>query len=541
MKKIKISYILENIQKDKKNQQIVTNFHWEKTNNPYITNIAYDSRKVSRGSIFFAIKGFHTDGHLYIEDAIKRGAVTIVHSKELSNYNPAVVYIRTENPRILLSVTSHIFYGRPSEKLTIIGVTGTDGKSSTVWFTHQLLSEIGQNSGFISTVHFLTGKKIVKNELRQSTPEAPEIHEMLYTMLKNGKRYAVIEATSHGLSDRTARLKDVDFDTAVLTNVTHEHLEFHGSIENYRNDKANLFRRAKDVGVINLDDANWRYFYDAFYSKKEIKPHTTNNGGCFLYSTEPLSWKTKNNPSGERAILPSIYANNIESDLHGTTFDLSYRNENIHLTQKVSIPLPGAFNVSNVLASLLAVIKTYRTTEKEIQHLISMLPKLKGVPGRMEHIRAGQPFNVIVDYAHTPESFKKVLPFFKQYTQGRLITVFGSAGERDIEKRPKQGKIAATYSDIVIVTDEDPRGEDRMKIINEIVSGAKGVKEAGEIITIPDRKEAIERAFQTAKPQDTVVLLGKGHEGSIIYDGYSTEWDEIGVARTKLEEMGYTK
>ncbi len=500
---------------------------------PVISSVIYDSRNASKNCIFFAIEGFHTDGHRYIEDAIKHGAIAIVHSKELSRYSSYVNYIQVKNPRKALSKIANQFYGKPSEKLTVIGVTGTDGKSSTVWFTYQMLSRIGINTGFMSTVNFLTDREVTKNNLRQSTPEAPEIQELLSQMVTNGKKYAIVEATSHGLSDKTLRLADVKFHTAVLTNVTHEHLEFHGTLEQYRSDKANLFRKALKTGIINLDDPNSNYFKNAFFNEHEQNTKRTEKGSereCFFYSTTPDNFDKSD-----------IYAYNIESDLKQTSFSLLYKNGEKKLERDITITLPGAFNVNNILAALLAAIKTCKLGQEQIERIISFLPEIKGVPGRMEHVSLGQPFDVIVDYAHTPESFNEVLPFFKKYTRGKLITLFGSAGERDTEKRPIQGKIAATYSDVIVITDEDPRAEESMKIINEIARGATNVREGINLILEPDRELAIKKAFSLAEPGDTVVLLGKGHENSIIYDGYSIYWNEKEFAEKALKEMGYGK
>ncbi len=529
MRKVRLSELIKSLGK----KQHIIKLALLGNPDPIISSVVYDSRNASKNCIFFAIEGLHTDGHRYIGEAIKHGAVAIVHSKELTRYSSYVNYIQVPNPREALSKIANQFYGKPSEKITVIGVTGTDGKSSTVWFIYQMLSHIGIKAGFMSTVNFLTDREVTKNNLRQSTPEAPEIQELLSMMVENGKEYAIVEATSHGLSNKTLRLADVKFNTAVLTNVTHEHLEFHGTLEQYRSDKANLFRRATETGIINLDDPNSKYFENAFlnehkpYDKRITKHHERR---CFFYATKPENFKNS-----------SVYAYNIQSNLKETRFSIVYTNGKKKLEREIKISLPGAFNVNNILASLLAAIKTCKLTTQEIEDILSFLPQIKGVPGRMEHITMGQPFDVIVDYAHTPESFSEVLPFIKKYTKGKLITLFGSAGERDVEKRPQQGKIAATYSDVIVITDEDPRAEDSMKIINEIAAGALSIKKNENLILEPNREAAIKKAFSIAEPGDTVVLLGKGHENSIIYDGYSIYWDEKEFAQKTLKEMGYGK
>ncbi len=232
---------------------------------PVITGLSYDSRDVEPGHIFFAFDGVHTDGHLYINNALDNGAAAVIHSRKLEEYKDSIVYILVDKTRPALSIIASAFY--PSRELCIIGVTGTDGKSTTVWFIHQLLTFFNKTSGFISTVNIASEKNINKNPYRQSTPEAREIHEFLKNLKDSNVEFAVLEATSHGLSEKTARLKNVNFNVGVLTNVTHEHLEFHGSLKQYRNDKANLFRwigkqsgNYANFGVVNKDDPNWGLF-----------------------------------------------------------------------------------------------------------------------------------------------------------------------------------------------------------------------------------------------------------------------------------------
>lgn len=476
------------------------------------TSLAYDSRDVKKKSAFFALKGIHTDGHNYIEKAIKSGATVIFHSDVLTQYNEDVLYVLVKNTQTALSSFSSAFWGFPSKEIKIVGVTGTDGKSSTVSFIHQLLTLEDEQSGFLSTVSFQKGDVPEKNNFRQSTPNAPEIHQALREMIENGKEYAIIEATSHGLSEKTSRLADVEFDAAVYTNLSHEHLEFHGTLEQYRSDKANLFRNiargAEDsFGVVNLDSEHADYFIEA---------------------------------AGEKAIF-TYGINNLEADLTITEYNL--KSDGIDFTLKepqahrpASINLPGSFNMENILASLLVVSELI---DEDVMDLAEHLPKIKAVEGRMAVIDEKQPFSVIVDYAHSPGSFEKVFPIFKEGLKGRLISVFGSAGERDIDKRPIQGEIASRFSDIVILSDEDPREEDSMTILEDIASGIKDKKRDESLFLIPDRKEAIRKALNLAKKDDLVVTLGKGHEGSIIYKDGSIEWNESEVVRELLKGMKY--
>lgn len=496
--------------KNKRLSELLRNINIVKLTGPTdcpVTSLAYDSREVIEGTMFFALKGIHTDGHKYIGKAIASGATAIVHSDDPDHFDDSVSYIKVEDCRKAMSPCSSAFYDHPSKELKVVGVTGTDGKSSTVSMIHQLLELSGKKSGFFSTVNYKTGNKIVKSAIRQSTPEAPTIHRLLREMVDHGKEYAVIESTSHGLSHRTSRLADVDFNGAVFTNVTHEHLEFHGSLEQYRNDKANLFRMATDFAVINLDDENYKIFEDA--SEAPFK---------LFYSTKRRE--------------ADYYAAEAHPDSRGTDFTVD-RDGKKHA---VRLNIPGLINIENILAALAAV---EQLSDLEWNTLLTFVPKLKSVKGRMARIEGSQPFDVYVDYAHTPGSYKKVFPLFRQSAGKRLITLFGSAGERDTEKRAVQGEIADSFSDIIILADEDPRLEDSMAIIRDICSGIKKKTEGIDLFLIPDRKKAIAKALDLAEDGDMVITLGKGHESSIEYADGHHPWDEISVVEELLKDRGF--
>ena len=493
--------------------------------NPKITSIAYDSREIEPGGIFFALDGSHTDGHRFIEDAADRGAAAVVHSRPLDVRRPGIVYLRVQNTRTALSPLSAEFWGRPSGELSVIGVTGTDGKSTTVGLIHQLLQLTGCSSGSVSTVGFNMGEGMQVNPRRQSTPEAPEIHALLRTMLDAGMHYAVLEATSHALSPRNSRLADVDFDAAVFTNVTSEHLDFHGDLETYRADKARLFEAAAasnkpdTFGVVNADDPHAEMFIAAAGEKP-----------VFTYS---LSRPDADLRASDCAFEPS-----------GTSFTLITPSG----SREVFIGLPGLYNVENTLAALCTAAEIQNEDPLEFADLC---PKLRGIKGRMEPIVGDMPFNVMVDYAHSPGSFAKILPFLKGFAEssksnksagGRLIAVFGSAGERDIDKRSEQGRLASLHADIVILTEEDPRGEDSMKILEDIAAGAegsRGMRRGETLFLIPDRRDAILKALAEARPGDTAAFLGKGHESSIIRADGPHRWDEAEECRLALRELGY--
>jgi UDP-N-acetylmuramoyl-L-alanyl-D-glutamate--2,6-diaminopimelate ligase len=408
----------------------------------------------------------------------------------------------------------------------VTGVTGTEGKSTCVYLIWQLLRLAGKKAGFFSTVQYSDGGGVQWNKEHQTTPEAPEVQRMLWKMAENGCEYAVAESSSHGLSPRTNRLGDVEFDAALFTNVTHEHLEFHGTWEQYRDDKANLFR-ALDRGrpkfpaspvpfaVINADDPSADFFSNATRRKT-------------------LSFSVK----GKDADLS---VKKIDSDAHGSQYNALIAAEKACIDIRDN--LPGAFNVGNVLASLLVVSGLTGIPVRELAPLCS---KLLPVRGRMTAVDKGQNFEALVDYAHTPSSFQTIFPPLRERLDrsgGKIISLFGSAGERDTQKRAEQGKIASRYSDIIILADEDPRGEVPIDILYEIARGVYAenpalFKQDENLFLIPDRAKAIRKAFSLAREDDLVLLLGKGHENTIIYKDRVMPYDEIGEAEKALEELG---
>jgi len=478
-----------------------------------ISSIAFHSNHTEPGALFFALSGAHVDGHRYIDSAIDRGSQAIMHSKALAGYQPGITYIRMNNTRRALSRVSAAFYRHPSKELTAIGVTGTDGKSTTVSLIKQLLEHACVSTGIISTTTFEIGGEERMNYLRQSTPEAPYIHAMLREMVNKNQSHVVIEATSHGLSPINCRLADVEFDVAVFTNLSSEHLEFHGSIENYREDKMRLFRMMAEsenpgaFGVVNADDEAGEHFVRAA-GKRRVLRYSIRNKEADIFATE-------------LRIKPD-----------GTEFLLHTSGQ----TTRCGIKLPGLYNVENALAALSATAELQKISAHE---LASKLPELRGIKGRMEIIRGNMDFHVLVDYAHSPGSFEKILPFLKTLCTGRLILIFGSGGERDMEKRPRQGAIAAKYADIVFLSDEDPRGENPEKILEDIAKGATAMRQGENLFLIPDRGQAIFQALKLARRGDLVAALGKGHENSIIYANHVLPWDEAEACREALCSLGF--
>lgn len=552
-------------------------------NNIPVSNLVFDSRQVTKDSLYFALPGTHIDGNVFIPDAIAKGANVIIFqgnldsnlsekiAKEIvkrtmdnavSDEQPkfAPVLIKVPDARFSMAPVSDTFYDSPSKKLIVIGVTGTEGKSSTVSFIWQLLRACGHKAGFISTVEYSFGGEAVPNPQHQTTPEAPIIQHHLNEMLENGCTYAVVESSSHGLSEKLNRCGNILFDCGVFMNVTLEHLEFHKNFETYRNDKANLFRaldkhnhikiidgkekKINSIGIVNLEDPSAEYFINS----------TKHN--VYGFTTEGKAGKAAAENGSNAVPLPPIPDNlrymtgkNIASATYGISFDVSadgkdsiysenydpvLPRETTHFSVKAS--LPGAFNTYNLMASIIAVSSVTGLSFEEVASKISELVPIKG---RMTVIDEGQPFELIIDYAHTPSSFETIFPPIRRRCSGRMFVVFGSGGERDLTKRPLQGQIAAKFCDVVILADEDPRGEAPVTLLKDIAVGAEkeGKIMDENLFIIHDRPQAIRETFKMAKKGDIVLLLGKSHENSIIYKDYTMPYDEISEAKKALKEI----
>ena len=532
-----------------------------------IENLVFDSREVTKNTLFFALPGTHIDGNNFIAQAIAKGANAVVFQGKLtaiqkedvakaiiqrtldnaiSDDQPkfAPVLINVPDARFSMAPVSATFYDNPSERLVVIGVTGTEGKSSTVSFIWQLLRALGHKAGFISTVEYSFGGEAVPNPQHQTTPEATIIQHHLNQMLENGCKFAVVETSSHGLSPKLNRTGNILFDCGVFMNVTLEHLEFHKTFEQYRDDKANLFRKLGDslhvktiggektkitpVGIVNLEDPSAEYFVKATNQK------------VFGYTT--LGKAGRNAEDGHKIELPAIpagleymTAESIVSDSQGLNFSVKAPDGSAF---DVKSKLPGAFNAYNLMASVIAVSRMTGLSYKDVA---AKIPELTPIKGRMTVINQGQPFELIIDYAHTPSSFETIFPPVRKRCKGKMICVFGSGGERDLTKRPLQGAIAAKFCDTVILADEDPRGEDPVELLKMIAVGAeKEGKVMGKNLFIThERPKAIRQAFSMAEKNDIVLLLGKSHENSIIYKDGAMPYDEITEAKKALSEMNY--
>lgn len=491
-----------------------------------INGLFFDSRAVKPGSLFFALPGTHTTGNRFIASAIKNGASAVVFEGEITEEekdaiqkvegHEKVVFIHVESSRFAMSPMSACFYDYPSKKLCVYGVTGTEGKSSTVAFIWQLLRLAGYKAGFISTVEYSLGGEAVANPEHQTTPEATIVQRELYEMVCNGCTHAVVESSSHGLSPRTNRLGDVLFDCGAFMNVTLEHLEFHGTYEQYRDDKANLFRALDKHDHVKVIDGKELKITPAAVANCEDKAYGF-FAGCTKVPVTPFTIK--------------------DADVVSTKNDISFLMKTASGEEiRVHAPVPGAFNAYNIMAAIHCVSLT---TGKSPRELASLCASLKTVKGRMTVVDRGQDFEVIVDYAHTPSSFETIFPPIRNRCSGKMICVFGSGGERDVTKRPLQGAIAARFCDIVILANEDPRGEDEMALLMDIAKGSleQGKVEGKDLFLIPDRPTAIRKAFALAGKNDIVLLLGKSHENSIIFKDHVMPYDEIQTAQDLLDEL----
>ena len=483
-----------------------------------IAALAYDSRNVVQNSLFIAVPGTHTDGRRYLQDAAQRGAIVALgepllpDTQSLPSLLP-IPYIEVPDVRIALANLSCAFYDYPAQRLCTIGVTGTDGKTTTSNLISTLLDTAGRRNGLMTTANFKMAGHEWENATRQSTLEALEIQQFLRRFLDGGATHAVIEATSHGLA--LNRVHGCNFDIGVVTNITHEHLDFHKTLDAYRRAKARLFEmldpdRDKGLGIrpvaiLNHDDVSYEI----------LKP----------YCRVPILDYGVDTPAAVQAV-------DIEMHAHSTRFRVVLPDRE----GRIETQLIGRFNISNCLAAI-AVAYSLGINMPDIER---GLADVTGVTGRMERIDEGQPFAVIVDYAHTPDSLEKVINTLRPLTVGKLIAVFGSAGERDLQKRPVMGRIAAEKTDFFVITDEDPREEDRESILCDIANGARdaGKQQGKDFLCIADRGTAIAAAFAHARAGDTVLLAGKGHEQSIIMGREKVPWDDRRVAREKLRQSG---
>lgn len=476
-----------------------------------ITGIALDSREVRPGNIFVALTGGNTDGHYYIPSAIKNGAVAVVGTEPLEGLE--VPYFQVEDSRLVLAHLAASFYQYPARAMTVIGVTGTDGKTTTTNLIYQILLEAGFRAGVISTVNAMIGDDKIDTGLHVTTPEAPEVQYYLNRMRNAGLTHVVLESTSHGLAQH--RVSACEFDIGVVTNITHEHLDYHGSYEAYREAKARLFMELANthkkergnprLAILNKDDQSYDYL-KSVVGVSQIAYSL--DSGVDLWA-EDVSFT----PSGVQFVAVG----------KGFRFP-------------VQSSMMGLFNISNMLAALGATVVGLNIDPQIARRGIA---RLRGIPGRMEPISLGQDFTAIVDFAHTPNALYRALETARQLTRGRVFVIFGSAGLRDRQKRRMMAKVSMEMADLTFLTAEDPRTESLDDILAEMSDEASrnGGKEGGNYWRVPDRREAIRRAVKMAQPGDVVISCGKGHEQSMCFGETEYPWDDRTAMRAALAEL----
>jgi len=467
-----------------------------------INGIASDSREVKTNFAFISINGLKVDGHNFINDAISRGAVAIIVEKDVEVLGDITI-IRVSDTKKILSTVADTFYNCPSNRMKIIGVTGTNGKTTTTYFIDQILRKAGHKIGIIGTISYRIGERIIPAV--NTTPDPLQLRILLSQMLEAGIKTVIMEVSSHAIAQR--RIAGIEFDTCIFTNLTPEHLDYHETFEKYQDTKLQLFeqmgknskKNTVKKAVINIDNSISKRFIDVCHV--DIITYGLNTN-AFVYATD------------------------IRSTLSGSCFKLHISTDK---SIEVKINLAGRYNIYNALAGISAVL-AFGLSLSEIK---SGLESLKSVPGRFEKIIANADFHIIVDYAHTPDGMKQVLSTARALTNNKIITVFGCGGDRDRLKRPQMGSIASELSDYTIITSDNPRTEEPMKIIEEIIQGIKDTSSSA-IEIIPDRKSAIKRAIKLAKKNEMVMILGKGHETYQVLKDTVVPFDDREVAKKYL-------
>ncbi len=490
-----------------------------------IRGITHDSREVRPGTLFVAVPGIHVDGHEFIEAAVAAGAAAAL--VEIPIAGLALPQLIVADTRAALATAAAWWYGDPSRDLAVVGITGTDGKTTTSFLAVAALEAAGIRTGMTGTAATRIGGVQVANLEHATTPEAPALQHHLSAMVRAGDQAAVVETTSHGLA--LHRVDEIRYDVAILTNLTHEHLELHGTFEAYRDAKLRLFELLAQRGGNPLRQAATPLGWPAIGIVNADDP----SAGSFIGVTQE---------AGARVLT---YGTDPAADVRATRIEEDRRRLRVAYeapsgAATLELQLVGRFNVHNALA----VVALGEAVGLDPAVVREGLASLTVVPGRMERVDLGQPFGVIVDYAHSPASLRIVLDLLAPLAAsggGGVIALFGSAGERDTLKRPAMGRIAGERARIVVVTDEDPRGEDSATINDAIARGAEGVgkRRDHDLLVIADRRAAIDAAFERARPGDIVLLAGKGHERSIIGPDGPTPWDERAEAESALHRAGF--
>jgi len=457
-----------------------------------VTALAYDDARVGPGTVFFCVPGFTRDGHDFAPSAVQRGAVALVVARPLGLGVPEVV---VPDVRAAMAAAAARFHGDPTARLPVVGITGTNGKTTTAFLVRGLLEAVGRPCGLLGTVTSVVGGE--ERPVVRTTPEAIELQALFAAMLERGDRACAMEVSSHALELR--RVDGVRFAVALFTNLSQDHLDFHPDMEAYFQAKRRLLQADPGVRIVNLDDPHGRRLAEEFPDAITV---------------------------GVASPDAAVRALDVTGDPAGSDFVLTADGE----SHPVRLPLPGRFNVANALGAWAAA----RALGEDPAALAAALAQAPRVPGRLEPVDAGQPFTVLVDYAHKPDALASVLAAARESAPGRVLVVFGAGGDRDRGKRPLMGEIAARLADVALVTSDNPRSEDPEAILDEIVAGAPGAGLEREV----DRRAAIERALALAEAGDVVVIAGKGHEREQELAGGRREpFDDVAVAREALARL----
>src|SRR6184192_1740448 len=465
-----------------------------------VENIAYDSRRVQRHTMFVALRGEKTDGHQFIGHAIDKGASVIVADREQKD--PRVTCLIVENTRTALADFSATFYGHPARKLKLAAVTGTNGKTTTTFLIKHICESGGLRCGLIGTVRYEIGERLLP--AIRTTPESLDLQELLAQIAGAGCKAAAMEVSSHALAQN--RTRALEWNVAVFTNLTQDHLDFHGTMENYFDAKLKLFRgladqkrKRKPVAIVNIDDRYGQQLLDKIDKRVAVVTYGM----------------------GTRA---NFRASNYRAEFSGTYYQLDAHGK----SYLVRLPLIGRFNVTNSLAALAAA----DALGINLRNAVFSLAKSPQVPGRLELVPAKRQFQVFVDYAHTPDALGNVLKTLRELEPQRLVVVFGCGGDRDRQKRPLMGEMVDQHADYAIITSDNPRKEDPGAIIAEIEKGYRST----HYEKIVDRMAAISRAIALARPRDIVLIAGKGHENYQVFADHTVPFDDIQVARRAIED-----
>ncbi len=466
-----------------------------------VEGIAYDSRRVQRNTLFVALPGEKSDGHDFIDQAVEKGASVIVSEREISS--PRATCVLVDKTRPVLADLSATFFGNPSRKLKMAAVTGTNGKTTTSFLIKHICERAGLRCGLIGTVRYEIGERILPAV--RTTPEALDVQELLAQIVNAGCRATAMEVSSHALAQE--RTRGIEWDVAVFTNLTQDHLDFHGTMENYFEAKAKLFeslvqqeRKKHATAVINIDDRYGQKLIDRLGSRCPV----------ITYGM---------------SLRADFRGSNHRTETAGTSYQLDAKGR----SYLVRLPLIGRFNVGNSMAAL----ATANALGINVRDAVLSLARLPQVPGRLEMVPARRQFQVFVDYAHTPDALLNVLKTLRELEPRRLIIVFGCGGNRDRQKRPLMGRVAADFADHVIITSDNPRKEDPDAIIAEVEKGFR----SKHYEKIADRAEAIAHAISLAQPRDVVLIAGKGHESYQEFSDHTIPFDDVQVAKRALENQ----